>query len=163
MTEDWMPLLERYLDYAARHYRLVGLPEHVPPASPEQLAFLSAEADRQDVVVVPEIERLLAKVNGVAFNSLWFYGIGIESRNDRYGRIDLLEMNLLIEEREEDTLYGQWTDQFFVYVAATGTFERRSKSGWDPYDEYETCDGMIAAIFTEALEYLDEREALRSP
>ena len=163
MSEDWMPLLDRYLAYAARHYRRVGLPENVPPATPEQLAFLSAEADKQDVVIVPEIERLLAKVNGVAYNGLWFYGIGVDSRNDRYGRIDLLEMNLLIEEREEDTLYGQWTDQFFVYVAATGTFERRSIAGGDPYDEYETCDEMIAAIFTEALEYLDEREARGSP
>ena len=87
---------------------------------------------------------------------LLFYGIQIP-REDKLGRLDLLDMNLLIKERGQDTLYGQDADEFFVHVADTGTFARRSIAGWDPYYEYETCNQMIAAILEEAVGNLRER------
>ena len=154
MTDAWEPLLDRYLIHAASHYESVHLPPTMDPATPEQLHFLRSEGRLQNLFIDPSIERLLARVNGVAFDGLWFYGIQIQ-QEDIIGRMDLYYMNLLIEERGQDTLYGQWCDELFVHVAAAGTFARRSMAGWRPYFEYDTCNEMIAAIFEEALDYLD--------
>ena len=156
MNEDWEPLLERYLDYAARYYVAVRRPSMAAAATAEQLAFLQSEGRHQNLYIDPSIERLLARVNGVGYDGFWFYGIQIP-KPDTFGRMDLLYMNRLVEERGQDTLYGQWTDQFFVHVADTGTFARRSIAGWNPYDEYETCNQMITAIFEEMVGYLEDR------
>ena len=154
MTEPWESYLDRYLEYAAR-FREPDEPPTTPPATTEQLAFLHSEGRRQNLFIDPCIERLLTRVNGTGYDGLCFYGIHIPSL-DVSGRLDFLYMNLLIEERGQDTLYGQWAEEFFVQVADTGTFARRSIAGWRPYFTYETCSEMIAAILEEAVGYLDE-------
>ena len=156
MNEAWEPLLDRYLEYAAQYREAVGKPQKTDPATLEQLQFLRSEGRHQNLFIDPSIERLLARVNGTGYDGLLFYGIQIP-RKDKFGRLDLLYMNLLIEERGQDTLYGQGTDEFFVHVADTGTFARRSIAGWDPYYEYETCNQMITAILEEAVGNLRER------
>ena len=157
MNDAWEPLLQRYLGHVAEYYTAVDLPPTIDPATPEQLQLLQSEGRRQNLFIDPSIECLLSRVNGLGFDGLLFYGIQIP-KEDQFGRLDLQYMNLLIEERGQDTLYGQWADEFFVHVAETGTFARRSIAGWRPYFEYETCNEMIAAIFEEALDYLHEDE-----
>ena len=163
MNDDWEPLLERYLEHVAEYNVLLGRPAGVPAATPKQIAYLHAEAGKQNVHIDPAIERFLSRVNGLGFNGLWFFAIQVHQKTDLYGRMDIFEANLLIEERENDSLYGKWTDQFFVHVAATGTFERRSIAGWDPYNQYETCDQMLAGIFEEALDYLEDDTTAETP
>ena len=156
MNDAWEPLLERYLAHAARYYKAVGKPIKIPGATPGQLAFLQSQSKQYGLVIDPSIERLLARVNGAGYDGVFLYGIQIPEHGDLYGRIDMVYMNRLIEERGPDTLYGQWTDEFLVRVSATGTFERRSIAGWDPYAEYDTCDQMLAGLLEEVVGYLDE-------
>ena len=155
MNAPWSPFLERYLSHAANYYEKVRGVRELPRATPEQLSFLRAESKRQGLIIDPGFEALLATVNGTGFNGLQFFGVQIPE-DDMFGRTDIFYLNLLIDERENNVLYGGSGDEFYVRVAATGTFERRSIVGWEPYFQYETCDEMIAAILEEEAGNLDE-------
>ena len=102
MNDAWEPLLERYLAHAARYYKAVGKPIKIPGATPGQLAFLQSQSQRYSLVIDPSIERVLARVNGAGYDGVFLYGIQIPEHGDLYGRIDMVYMNRLIEERGPD-------------------------------------------------------------
>jgi len=124
-------------------------------ATPAELDYLRSGAERMGLTVDPEIYELLSTANGTGFDSFLFYGAGID-RADDLGRLDLILANELIEERGNDTLYGQWQDEFFVFVAAAARFERQSIVTGDTYAEYATCAQMLVALFSEELDLLEE-------
>ena len=82
--------------------------------------------------------------------------MGCRYRLHTFGRLDIFRLNLLIDERGDDVLYGGSGPEIYVRTAARGIFERKDIAGWDPYFQYETCDEMIAAILEEEAGNLDE-------
>ena len=148
--------MERYLKHAANYYGQVhGVRELPGGATPGQLGFLRAESKRQGLIVDSGFEAFLMAVNGTGFNGLNFFGVQI-SEGDTFGRLDIFRLNLLIDERGDDVLYGGSGPEIYVRTAARGIFERKDIAGWDPYFQYETCDEMIAAILEEEAGNLDE-------
>ena len=163
----WEPLFDRYLaEVAEANRRDCKLDPALPPgATPRELALLRTGAREQKLVVDPAIERLLARVNGINFDGTSFFGIGIShsSRTDPHARLDLLEMNLLVEERDGDTLYGGDALDFYLHIGATGRFGRRSMAEWYLFHEYATCDEMIAAILAKQLENIERNRRWIAP
>jgi hypothetical protein len=125
-------------------------------ASEVELSELRRAVGEQKVHWDPIVCSFLRLTNGTGFDSLRFYGVGI-AEDDSLGRMDLLEVNDLIEERGEDTLYGEWQDEFFVHVHQTGTFARRSIATWDILFEYDTYSELVSAVLDEELQSLRPR------
>ena len=141
MSQDnWKALLEQYLGMGEK----VGV-DRAPPVGMEECRKFVEAAKERGMHVDPAVVELLQMTNGTGFDSLRFYGVDIED-HDRLGRLDFLAVNDLVEERGADTLYGEWQDEFFVYVHDTGTFARRSISTWDIHDEYPRCPDLLAAV-----------------
>lgn len=151
MNTSWEALLEEYLEIGEQ----VGV-ARATPASEAQISELRRVADERKVHWDPVIYSFLRIANGTGFDSLRFYGTGIEDDDD-LGRMDLLEVNELIEERGDDTLYGEWQDEFFVYVDATRRFARRSVATWDILCEYDTYSELVCAVLEEELQLLRPR------
>lgn len=148
---NWRPLLEKYLSHSRAF--AIGPP---PPASNEDLAALAAQADALGLDIDPEITALLTLANGTSFDSLRFYGANI-GEDDELGRLDFHQANVLVEERGDDTLFGEWQDEFFVSVRATGKFARRSKVTGDEYQTYATCGELIFAVLKQECDLLDDK------
>jgi len=155
--EAWEPLLDRYLTYTEQRGGL-----RPPAATPMEIDRLQTISERLGLVIDPSYVALLKKANGTGYDGLFFCGISIPSE-DKYGRIDLVDENELIDERGDDTIYGLWQDEFFVRVASTGQFERRSVATADAYHVYPTCEELFTAVLTEEVGYLDERFAEEAP
>ena len=129
MNETWKPLLDRYLKHAMDSYGADSTLPLTGPAMSEQLRFLQSAAQCRSLVIAPSIERLLARVNSTANDGLCFYGIQIPE-HDHLGRMELIYMNLLIEERGQDTLYGSGaTCSFFMWLTATPSLAAASRAG----------------------------------
>ncbi len=148
--EKWEPLLEKYLAYTQKYEK-----SRPPPATLQESDRLLSLAERFGLVIDPSYIALLKKVNGTGFDGLFFCGVCIPE-NDRYGRIDLVAQNELIDERGDDTIYGLWQDEFFVRVASTGQFERRSVATAEDYYVYSTCEELLTAVLAEQVGYMDE-------
>lgn len=155
--EAWEPALERYLNYMEQRGG-----SRPPAATPLEVDHLRTTCEQLGLVIDPSYEALLKKANGTGYDGLFFCGASIP-KEDRYGRIDLLDENELVDERGDDTIYGLWQDEFFVRVASTGQFERRSVATADAYHVYATCEELLAAVLTEVVSYLDERLAAEAP
>jgi len=148
MNKSWQALLEEYLQLGEQ----VGV-ARAAPASEVQLSELRRVAGEHKVHWDHVVYSFLRLTNGTGFDSLRFYGVGIEE-DDSLGRMDLLEVNDLVEERGEDTLYGEWQDEFFVHVRENGTFARRSIATWDILFEYDTYSELVSAVLDEELQLL---------
>lgn len=151
----WRGLLARYLEYAQERKGKVP-----PAATARELDDLRERGRVLGLTFAPAMVELLKVVNGTGYDGLTFYGIGI-SREDGFGRLDVFEANELVEERGNDTLYGQWQDELLVRVAASGRFERRSTVTGNPREVFDTCDALLASVLAEEVEILDRRAARR--
>jgi hypothetical protein len=153
VMEAWEPLFERYLTYMEQ---CGG--SRPPAATRLEINHLQTTCERRGLVIDPSYLALLKKANGTGYDGLFFCGVNIPQK-DSYGRIDLFDENDLIDERGDDTIYGLWQDEFFVQVASTGKFERRSVVTADAYHVYSRCEELLAAVLAEEVGYLEERFA----
>ncbi len=151
----WRSLLARYLEYAQE--RKGKAP---PSATARELDSLRKRGGELGLMFAPTMVEFFKVANGTGYDGLTFYGIGI-SREDEFGRLDVFEANELVEERGDDTLYGQWQDELFVRVAASGRFERRSMVTGNAREVFDTCDALLASVLAEEVDILDGREARR--
>jgi hypothetical protein len=155
VVPDWLSLLGRYLQYAGERQRKVP-----PPATIAELDMLRTRAHELGLVIAPAMFELLQVVNGTGYDGLTVYGIDID-RDDEFGRLDVFEANDLVEERGDDTLYGQWQDELLVRASESGRFERRSTVTGNVRESFESCDALLAAVFREEVDILDQRAARR--
>lgn len=65
--------------------------------------------------------------------------------------------NLLIDERGLNTLYGEWQDDFLLYVPGTGFFERHSKTTANIYARYSSHSEMLASVLAQECRLLQSR------
>jgi hypothetical protein len=154
VTSDWRILLARYLQYAQERKGKVP-----PAATIAELDQLRERAAQLDLTFAPAIVELLKVTNGTGYDGLTFYGIGID-REDEFGRLDVFEANELVEERANDTLYGQWQDELFVRVAESGRFERRSIVTSNARETFDTCEALLVSVLDEEVNILNQRAAL---
>lgn len=148
---SWHKLLGRYNEFAKEFDVVPCL-----PATTEDFQALEGAADKMSLHLEPELYEFLSISNGTSFDGLRFYGANIKD-DDEAGRFDFATANSLIEERGDDTLYGEWQDEFFVRVRETGKFERRSKVTGDSYDSYDSYRTLLEAVLGEECALLETR------
>lgn len=151
IVPDWWSLLTRYLQYA--QLRKGKVP---PPATVVELDMLRQRADQLDLTFAPAMVELFKVANGTGYDGLTIYGIDID-REDEFGRLDVFEANELVEERANDTLYGQWQDELFVRVAESGRFERRNMVTGNARETFDSCEALLVSVLTEEVDILDHR------
>jgi hypothetical protein len=155
VTPDWRSLLIRYLQYAQSRKGKVP-----PAATAAELDQLRQRAEQLDLTFAPAMVELFKVANGTGYDGLTIYGIGID-REDEFGRLDVFEANELVEERANDTLYGQWQDELFVRVAESGRFERRSMVTGNARETFDSCEALLVSVLAEEVDILDQRAARR--
>ena len=126
-----------------------------PPATDDDIALLFAAAKNEGLHIPQGYVEFLKIRNGTSFNGLMMYGANVPE-DDPFRRQDLVAINQFQLNRTNETVLGTNDQDTFVVVGEHGPFRRLDGATWDLREEFQTCEGLLALIFSEQLESLSD-------